>query len=127
MGLQLSTGINEINQTNLRNTNAELQRKVIRLEKEIKAAINQNIEYADKLKEQIKEEKTSKNLILQKLKISEEEKTSLKTSIANHELNIINLKDDYKKLEITNSELNKDNKNLLNAIKSIDSITDKYD
>ena len=127
MGLHLSTGINEINQSNLRNTNAELQRKVIRLEKEIKAAINQNIEYVDKLKEELKEEKKSKNLILQKLKISEEEKTSLKTSIANHELNIINLKDDYKKLEITNSELNKDNKNLLNAIKSIDSITDKYD
>jgi len=55
MGISLSTAVADTTHYSLRQSNTELQRKVIRLEKEIIAAIGQNIESLDRLKIELKE------------------------------------------------------------------------
>ena len=124
MGLSLSTAVSEHAQHNLRQSNTELQRKVTRLEKEIRATINQNIESLDRLKAELIESKKilaeQKKYYENELKHSEEKVSFFREKSSESEKN-------NKLLESKCAELQKDNQRLLSAIKAIDDISDKFD
>lgn len=124
MGLSLSTAVSEHTQHNLRQSNTELQRKVTRLEKEIRAAISQNIDSLDRLKSELIETKKSMT----------EQKTYYEKELQHTESKVNFFRDKLTESEKNNklldskcSELQKDNQNLLSAIKTIDDISDKFD
>jgi len=124
MGLSLSTAMPDHTQHNLRHTNDELQYNVNRLEKEIIAAIEQNINSLDRLNAELKDSRKctleQKTYYEKELQHAEE-----KTSFFRDKLTVIEEKN--KLLETKSTELQKDNEKLLSAIKTIDDISDKFD
>ena len=124
MGLSLSTAVCENTQMNLRLTNTELQRKVIRLEKEIKAIIDKNIESMDMLNAELRTK--TKTISEQKL-YYEKELEHLEEKTAFFREKLTEAEKNKKTLESKNTELQKDNQKLLSAIKTIDEISDRFD
>ena len=124
MGLSLSTAVSEHAQHNLRQSNIELQRKVTRLEKEIKATINQNMESLDRLKAELTD---SKKILAEQKKYYENEIKRIDDKVSFFRDKSSESEKKYKLLESKCSELQNDNQKLLSAIKTIDDISDKFD
>jgi chromosome segregation ATPase len=124
MGLSLSTAVSEHAQHNLRQSNIELQRKVTRLEKEIKATINQNMESLDRLKAELTD---SKKILAEQKKYYENEIKHIDDKVSFFRDKSSESEKKYKLLESKCSELQNDNQKLLSAIKTIDDISDKFD
>jgi len=124
MGLSLSTAVCENMQMNPSLSNTELQRKISRLEKEIKTIIDKNIESLYMLNTELK---TKTKIISEQKLYYEKELEHFEDKIAFFREKLTETEKNKKTIESKNTELQKDNQKLLSTIKTIDEISDRFD
>ncbi len=108
----------------LRNSNTELQRKVTKLEKEIRATIDQQVKSMDRIQAELTDK--TKELLKKKNEIIETTEYYTK-KLESCENKVSIEKERLKKLHQENSDLKIKYNNVLNAMKTIDKISDNFD
>tara|TARA_Y100000992_G_C20971340_1_gene352849 strand:+ start:88 stop:474 length:387 start_codon:yes stop_codon:yes gene_type:complete len=124
MGMSVSAAMHQNEYNVLRNSNTELQRKVTKLEKEIRATIDQQVKSMDRIQAELTDK--TKELLKKKNEIIETTEYYTK-KLESCENKVSIEKERLKKLHQENSDLKIKYNNVLNAMKTIDKISDNFD